>query len=74
VQYVFLWALGAPNSRAAPGSAHSSYATVHKPNFALIPGTTLKLLGQKKSKFSCSRVFLFIDILLKLQHILMCSC
>jgi len=27
VQYVFLWASGAPNSRAAPGSPHSSYAT-----------------------------------------------
>jgi len=31
-QYVFLWASGAPNSRAAPGSPHSSYATgcIHK--------------------------------------------
>jgi len=29
VQYVFLWASGAPNSRAAPGSRHSSYATVY---------------------------------------------
>jgi len=27
VHYVFLWASGAPNSRAAPGSPHSSYAT-----------------------------------------------
>jgi len=27
VQYVFLWASGAPNSRAAPGSPNSSYAT-----------------------------------------------
>jgi len=27
VQHVFLWASGAPNSRAAPGRAHSSYAT-----------------------------------------------
>jgi len=27
VQYVFLWASGAPNSRAAPGSLHTSYAT-----------------------------------------------
>jgi len=27
VQYVFLWALGAPNSRPAPGSPHFSYAT-----------------------------------------------
>jgi len=30
VQYVFLWASGAPKSRAAPGSPHSSYATVDK--------------------------------------------
>jgi len=29
VQYVFLWALREPNSRAAPGSLHSSYATGH---------------------------------------------
>jgi len=29
VQYVFLGASGAPNSRAAPGSPHSSYATVN---------------------------------------------
>jgi len=28
VQYVFLWASGTPNSRAAPGSPHSSYDTV----------------------------------------------
>ena len=28
VQYAFLWASGAPNSRASPGSPHSSYATV----------------------------------------------
>jgi len=27
VQYLFLWASRAPNSRAAPGSPHSSYAT-----------------------------------------------
>jgi len=27
VQYVFFSASGAPNSRAAPGSPHSSYAT-----------------------------------------------
>jgi len=27
VQYVVFWASGAPNSRAAPGSPHSSYAT-----------------------------------------------
>ena len=32
MQYVFLWASGAPNSRAAPGSSHSSYATGHKEN------------------------------------------
>jgi len=31
VQYVFLWASRAPNSRAAPGSAHSSYATEVNP-------------------------------------------
>jgi len=30
VQYVFLWTSGAPNSRAVPGSTHSSYATVEK--------------------------------------------
>ena len=28
MQYLFLWVLGAPNPRAAPGSPHSSYATV----------------------------------------------
>jgi len=27
LQYVLLWASGAPNSRTAPGSPHSSYAT-----------------------------------------------
>jgi len=27
VQYVFLWASGAPNWRGAPGSLHCSYAT-----------------------------------------------
>jgi len=30
VQYLFLWASRAPNSRAAPGSPHSSYATASK--------------------------------------------
>ena len=30
MQYLFLWASGAPNSRVAPGSPHSSYATAYQ--------------------------------------------
>jgi len=49
VQYTFLWASGTPNSRAAPGSPHSSYATVSlmtttaatARNIRLIEGTIL---------------------------------
>jgi len=34
VQYLFSWASGAPNSRAAPGSPHSSYATAVQLDFS----------------------------------------
>jgi len=32
IGYIFLWASGAPNSRAAPDSPHSSYATASNVN------------------------------------------
>jgi len=54
VQYVFLWASGAPNSRAAPGSSHSSYATVSDVIFLL---TAPKKSVQSKNLFICRSSF-----------------
>jgi len=36
VQYLLLWASGAPNSRAAPKSPHSSYATAYNTSYYIL--------------------------------------
>ena len=59
MQYVFLLASGAPNSRAAPGSPHSSYATVQKRNFTNTDSLScffieLNSCTSEMSCFSCS--------------------
>ena len=49
MQYVFLWASGAPNSRAAPGSPHSSYDTVpNQPENALLFFYPLSIEAEKR--------------------------
>jgi len=69
VQYVFSWASGAPNSRAAPGSAHSSYVTVHDPVWVATPTLKITALNQQYSTIESGWWYCAISLLKLCQNV-----